>query len=69
MQGDTRTEKWHKMEFKRDFMDVLTKYGRLPSASIEQQLEKVVQLESEAAYWRKQAEQEKERDDACCAIF
>ena len=35
-QGDIRTEKWHKMEFRRDFMDVLMKYGRLPSASIEQ---------------------------------
>ena len=57
------------MAFKQDFVNVLTKYGRLPSASIEQQLEKVVQLESEAAYWKSKVEQDREKDDACCAIF
>ena len=46
--GAVRRERWHRMAFKKDFVETLRVYGRLPFASIHDQLDRGRQLEAEA---------------------
>ena len=47
MVGKKRMENWHYMLFKNDFVETLTKYGRLPIANYKTQLSKIIECEEE----------------------
>ena len=45
--NNKREYTWYCMEFKKDFVDFLGKYGRLPIANIKESMDKIIQAHQE----------------------